>query len=183
MERQKTFHIKFSNFTEDYQMSAQNETNATNATNNAAPAFSFKRGKSHTIPFFSAQTEGESIYVKVTGEMRESDYIPDGQKDKMIIAPAIDLSTGEQVNLIVGAILNKIFTADKAYVGKSYEIQNQGSAGRGARAGAPARARRRNRRDEAAPGHGRAAPARRRRRGGAAAHGAAGLRLSLRTCR
>lgn len=91
----------------------------------------FKRVKSHTIPFFSAQNEGDSVFVKITGEMRESDYIPDGQKEKMIICPAINLETGEECNLIVGTIINKVFTAAKAYVGKSWEIQNQGTAGRG----------------------------------------------------
>lgn len=63
--------------------------------------------------------------------MQSSDYIPDGQKEEMIICPAINLETGEECNLIVGAILNKIFTTDSAYVGKSLEIQNQGKAGRG----------------------------------------------------
>ena len=91
----------------------------------------FKRVKSHTIPFLSAQNEGDSIFVKITGEMRSSDYIPDGQKEEMLICPAINLETGEECNLIVGAILNKIFTADTSYVGKSWEIQNQGKAGRG----------------------------------------------------
>ena len=91
----------------------------------------FKRVKSHTIPFISAQNEGDSIFVKITGEMQNSDYIPDGQKEEMIICPAINLETGEECNLIVGAVINKIFTADAAYVGKAWEIQNQGKAGRG----------------------------------------------------
>jgi hypothetical protein len=93
-------------------------------------AIKFKRVKSHTIPFVSAQNEGDTIFVKITGEMQSSDYIPDGQKEEMIICPAINLETGEECNLIVGAIINKIFTATP-YVGKSWEIQNQGKAGRG----------------------------------------------------
>ena len=94
-------------------------------------AIKFKRVKSHTIPFVSAQNEGDSIFVKITGEMQRSDYIPDGQKEEMIICPAINLETGEECNLIVGTILNKIFTTAKSYVGKSWEIRNHGKGGRG----------------------------------------------------
>lgn len=94
-------------------------------------ATKFKRVKSHTIPFISAVNEGDSIFVKITEPMRASDYIPDGQKAEMIICPAINLETGEECNLIVGTVLNKIFTSTADYVGKAWEIQNQGKAGRG----------------------------------------------------
>lgn len=92
----------------------------------------FTRKKNLTISFFSAKEEGQSIFVKVAGEMQKSGYVPDGQKEDMIVCPAINLETGEEVNLIVSTVLNNIFTEMPDYVGKSFEIQNQGKGGRGA---------------------------------------------------
>lgn len=94
----------------------------------------FERKKNLTVPFFSSQNENESIFVKITDGIINSSYIPPGQTELMKVAPAINLETGEEVNLIVGAViertLNECLNGD--YINKAFEIINRGTHGRGA---------------------------------------------------
>lgn len=92
----------------------------------------FVRKQNLTIPFFSAQKEGESIFVKLMGEIVSSGYVPDNQTEEMKVIPAINLETGEQVNLIVSTVIKSNLEAFGDFKGHCFEILNRGKKGRGA---------------------------------------------------
>ena len=117
-----------------------NQATQTTDTNTATSAvkFAFKRGKQLTIPFFSvSKVAGESVYIKVLSEMRQSQYQPrkgkgdkEGEENIMLEVGAVNLETGEECNFIVNEVFNRKLTqmkeSGREYVGVSFELQQLG---------------------------------------------------------
>lgn len=122
-------------------MTNENVNPESSVSEKAKPVF--KRLKAVTIPFYGTShlKAGESIFVKLTGKMKPSDYQPAkkrgrsvAEENQMIDVPAINLETGEEVNLICSSVLNIKLTemenAGTDYVGLAFEIQSNGMKGR-----------------------------------------------------
>lgn len=95
----------------------------------------FKRKAAITLPTTSFK-ERDILYCKVVAEIRTGKAIKRGSED---MEPAelmriIDLETGEEVDLIVpavlGAILSDMKEEGKDYVGMAFEIQKQDAPGK-----------------------------------------------------
>lgn len=72
------------------------------------------------------------VYVKFTGPMFVGKAIEDSKdgkkKEPAIIAPVINLETGEEAQIVMNRVLNSTLKetyADDSYVGKSFEIMKK----------------------------------------------------------
>lgn len=83
----------------------------------------FTRRKSVAVPLFKLEP-GQPIFVKVDGAMFLGKKV-DEKKEAATLLPVVDLETGEEGQIIVGAVLRELFLEqypDDAYVGKGFEI-------------------------------------------------------------
>jgi len=91
---------------------------------NAIPSF-IKVKKVITLPLLKFVTN-KAIYVTIEGAMFKGREMPETKMEAATLCNCINLETGEQVQIIVSAVLESTFNEeyeDNSYVGKSFMIK------------------------------------------------------------
>jgi hypothetical protein len=95
----------------------------------------YTKKKLLTRPTISMKAEGAECFVKIEGSMftgkAMKEKIVEGQKPKepATLLNVINLSTGEEAQLVVPTVMKSVFEedyADDSYVGKCFHIKNLG---------------------------------------------------------